>query len=378
MPSAEPETGLRVTIDQRENMSKCSHQIPWPAIVGLLYLFLVAPAVAAPEKPSSLLRRLGRYDFAGLTQRMQQFIDDKTVEGFGVMIVKDGEVVYERAFGQFKLDDDIPIASATKMPTVTAFMRLVDQKKVDLDAKVSKYLSDWPADKSDVTIRQSLSCTHGLAQAMLVTLNKRITLEDSTRAIARMPLQFKPGEQFAYSGSGFQVAGRVAEVVSGKSWNEFFNDELGKPLGLTTFTYGPTRNPMLGGGASSNLEDYAKLLILHLNNGVYNGQRLLSEHAVAEMQKDEIGSKKIAYSPVSHDYRYGMSWWLRPTTKGEPCTEFSDPGAFGTTPWIDVERGYGAIILIRQRLATGLRIHEAARPLIQAAIDKVDGRNAQP
>ncbi|HEX2973878.1 MAG TPA: serine hydrolase domain-containing protein [Tepidisphaeraceae bacterium] len=332
----------------------------------------------APAKSSPLPRRLDRYDFAALSQRMQQLIDDHTANGFGLMIVKDGQIVYEKAFGQFKLDDVVPIASATKMPTVTAVMRLVDQKKIDLNEKVSKYLPEWPADKTDMTIRQLLSCTHGLPQAVLVLLNRRITLEDATKTIAQMPLRSKPGEQFAYGGAGFQVAGRVAEVVSGKPWNQFFQEELAKPLGLTSFTYGLTQNPMLGGGAFSNMEDYAKLLILHLGKGLYNGQRFLNEQVVAEMQKDEIGQKPIAYSPVSHEYHYGLSWWLRPAERGKAVTEFSDPGMLGTTPWIDLERGYGAIILIRHRRGTGLRIHEAARPLIQAAIDKVDGRNAQP
>jgi CubicO group peptidase (beta-lactamase class C family) len=106
---------------------------------------------------------------------------------------------------------------------------------------------------------------------------------------------------------------------------------------------------------------------------VFDGKRILSAEAVAEMKRDEIGQKKIAYSPITHDYHYGMSWWLRPAAVGRPVSEFSDPGAFGTTPWIDTERGYGAIILIRSRLATGLRIYETARPLIQAAIDKEDG-----
>jgi CubicO group peptidase (beta-lactamase class C family) len=347
-------------------------------LAALFCLLFVVPSLtpASPppaQEPKPLPRQLDRYDLSPLTIRMQTFIDDKTAEGFGVMIVKDGQVVYEKAFGHFKLDDVIPIASATKMPTVTAFMHLVDQKKVDLDAKVGKYLPDWPADKADMTIRQILSCTHGLSQATLVLAMRRITLEQCVQAIEKMPLQFPPGEQFAYGGGGFQVAGRVAEVVSGKPWNQFFDEELARPLGLKSFTYGQTTNPMLGGGASSNMEDYAKLLILHLNNGVYDGKRILSAEAVAEMKKDEIGQKKIAYSPITHDYRYGMSWWLRPSAAGRPVTEFSDPGAFGTTPWIDVQRGYGAIILIRSRLAVGLRTYEVARPLIQAAIDKGNG-----
>jgi CubicO group peptidase (beta-lactamase class C family) len=330
---------------------------------------LAAPALRAAD---ALPRDLKRYDFAKVTEKLQGFLDDKTAEGFALVLVKDGAVVYEKHFGTFSKDTVIPIASASKLPTVMAVMTLADRKKVGLDDKVGKYLADWPADKADMTVRQTLSCMAGLAPRSAAFNNGKITLEEAARIIAKTKLQAKPGEAFIYGGNTFQVAARVAEVAGGKPWNDFFQDALGKPLGLSTFRYGPAgKNPWVAGGAACNLDDYARLVSVHLKKGMYGKTRVLSAEAIAEMQKDQVGSKKIQLAPVGAAvYRpYGLSWWFTPPEKGKPVTEFSDPGAFGTVPWIDTRRGYGGVLFLKKDLRTGTKIWVAVKPLIRAALD---------
>src|SRR3954467_4678324 len=103
-----------------------------------------SPAPTANRPP----RQLTRYDFTALTPVLQKLIDDKAASGFTVVVVKDGAVVYEKAFGTFTLDSVVPIASSTKMPTTVAVLTLVDQGKIALDDPVGKHLPDWPADKA--------------------------------------------------------------------------------------------------------------------------------------------------------------------------------------------------------------------------------------
>jgi CubicO group peptidase (beta-lactamase class C family) len=344
---------------------------PAPARCVIAFASLLAAAGAGPASEKALPRDTGRFDFRPVTAKLQALADDKVADGFALVLVKDGAVIYERAFGRFTTATAVPIASATKLPTTMAVLTLVDRKKLALDDRVSKYLPDWPADKADMTVRHCLSCTSGLPFRQAFMFDPRLTLADSAREIGRLPLRAGPGEEFNYSGNGFQVAGRVAEVAGGKPWHDLFREALADPLGFTAFAYGGGKNPPLGGGATSNLEDYAKLLCVHLNKGTLNGARVLSPELVAEMQRDHVGDKKLGFSPAAaKGWHYGLSWWIVPPEKGQPATEFCDPGAFGATPWIDTRRGYGGFLLIRKDLLTGMRVWNAVRPLIREALDR--------
>ena len=85
------------------------------------------------------------------------------------------------------------------------------------------------------------------------------TLHDGTQEITRAPLGFDPGTMLAYGGGSFQVAGYVAEVLSGKPWNAFFADVVSGPLDLGRFTYGETLNPLMAEGASSDGNDDSRI-----------------------------------------------------------------------------------------------------------------------
>mgnify|MGYP000081680830 CR=1 FL=1 len=95
-----------------------------------------------------------------------------------------------------------------------------------------------------------------------------------------------------------QVAGRMAELATGKDWETIFQEKIAKPLkmALTHFTpvdETPGHNPMLGGGARTALQDYANFLSMIINNGMFEGKRILSAKAIAAMQADHIGNAKV-------------------------------------------------------------------------------------
>jgi CubicO group peptidase (beta-lactamase class C family) len=160
------------------------------------------------------------------------------------------------------------------------------------------------------------------------------------------------------------VGGRIAEIVSGRPWNELFRDKIALPLGMTKtdfFAYGPTENPRPEGDARSSAEDYARFLQMILNEGRFNGQTILSGAAVTEMHKDQTSGARIAYTiyekhgnldPTLLQARYGIGLWREKVDQGTgELLEASSQGALGFTPWIDVKRNLGGVLSVQSSMS---------------------------
>src|ERR1039458_7086642 len=90
-----------------------------------------------------------------------------------------------------------------------------------------------------------------------------------------------------------QVAGRMAEVVTGKDWETRFQERIARPCKMINTHFVPVdqgggHSPMLGGGARSTLRDYADFLSMIFNEGVFSGKTVLSTNAIREMQADQV------------------------------------------------------------------------------------------
>lgn len=323
---------------------------------------------------------VGNYDWTALTAKLQSFISNEvplpsdSVRGLTFMLSRHGKIIYANSFGNQTLDSVLPIASSTKMPSMLAIMTLVDEGVLNLDAPISNYLQGYaavPADKSAITLRMLMNHTSGLPQPVCLN-DDTVTLQQCTQQILNAPLAFTPGTRFSYGGGSMHVAGGIAEAVSGQNWNQFFATRIAAPLGLTRFTYGATANPRIAGGASSDVGDYTRIMQTFLASGVFGNTRIFSPKIYFEMQTDQKRDLPVANSPggnILTGYSYG--WWHTaasylqsqppPTTIGP---ELSDQGAFGCTPWIDLEHNFTAIILIQKTTAAGTNIWNEIRPLI--------------
>lgn len=324
---------------------------------------------------------VGSYNWNALTAKLQSYIStqtplpENTVRGLTFMLSRNGRVVYSQAFGNQTVDSVLPIASSSKMPSMLAIMTLVDQGLVNLDTPIGSYLQGYatvPTDKSAITLRMLMNHTSGLPQPTCLN-DDAITLRQCTQQILNAPLLFAPGTQFSYGGGSMHVAGGVAESVTGQGWNQFFAERVATPLGLTRFTYGTTTNPRIAGGVSSDVGDYSRILQTFIANGVYNNTRIISSRSYFEMITDQKRDLPIASTPVNNNdlpgYSYG--WWHSSAsylqsqpTPNSAGPEFSDQGAFGCTPFIDLDRNYTAIILIQRNVASGTAIWNGIRPYI--------------
>jgi len=173
--------------------------------------------------------------------------DNNNSPGCALGIVKDGQLIYKRGYGMANLDYNIPIssksvfeiASMVKQFTAMSILLLAKQGKLSLDDEIQKYLPELPRYQSPITVRHLIYHTSGIrGQYGLVEsagiASFDLTDEDVLGLIARQKeLNFKPGEEFLYSDTGYFLLGLIVEKVSGKSVHEFAGDNIFKPLGMT-------------------------------------------------------------------------------------------------------------------------------------------------
>ena len=321
---------------------------------------------------------VGNYEWTALTAKLQSHVP-ATVSGLTFMLSRHGKIIYSQAFGNQTVNTILPIASATKMPSMMAILTLVDAGVLNLDTPISVYLNGFvtvPADKANLTMRMLMNHTSGLSgTADAGCLDDRMTtLRLCAQQILNLTLSYTPGTRFDYGGNSMQLAGYIAEVLAGESWNQFFARKIGTPLGLTRFTYTNTQNPRVPGGAFSDVSDYTRILQMYLANGTFGNTRIISNQTYYEMQTDQRRGLTALNNPGGNRLtKYSYGWWHSaddylqsqpaPTTPG---LELSDQGAFGCTPWIDFEYNFTAIILVNSNVPTATVIWNDIRPLIIA------------
>ena len=293
------------------------------------------------------------YDLTGLTQTFTDTLAQAGIANGSLLILKNGQKLHEQYAGTYSATTVRPIASGTKWLGAVLIMSLVDDGLMNLDDPVSKYLAQYYTGlKGAMTIRQMFSHTSGLPGGLdyLVLNDDTITLQQAAQIISTNELIAPPGTEFCYGGLSMQVAGACAEIASGMSWSNLFQLRLKQPLGLTVTTYGNTRNPRIAGGVSTTIYEYAAVLQMLLNNGVWGTNRVLSANALREMQKDQTGGAPILCSPFTQfgegDKRYGIGEWRDIVATDGAAIQLSSIGVFGFSPWIDVRRQAAGVFMV--------------------------------
>ena len=305
-----------------------------------------------------LLLQIGhaQKDFSSLTAILKK--NEKLMGKEHVVVVqKDGKNIFLKETDELKLKTPIPIASASKWFTAALIMVLVDEGKLNLDDPVAKYIPIFEKYmKGYITLRHCLSQTTGLdtdpvSLMKLIQKTKFESLEKEVENFATKKLIVdNPGQAFAYGGIGLNIAGRVAEIVTKKTFDRLIIEKLFRPLGMRTATFynesGNATNP--SGGASCSAFDYLNFMQMILNKGMFNGKKILSEKSVQELLTAQFPEAKIRYSPVSaRNAGYALGNWVLEKDENGNGQIFSSPGLFGTWPWLDIKNKYCAIIMIK-------------------------------
>ena len=133
-----------------------------------------------------------------------------------------------------------PLGSISKMFTAAALHRLAEHGHVDLSARVTDYLHDWPPSWKAVRVHQLLGHTSGVADFWFVPEAARLAADPHSRAIdlarvmAQVPLEFEPGTRFSYSNTAYQAAARIIEHRTGLSYDAYLTREFFTPLDMTS------------------------------------------------------------------------------------------------------------------------------------------------
>jgi len=164
-----------------------------------------------------------------------------------VAVVRDGKPVLLRGFGYANLEQSTRatkntvyvLASVTKQFAATGIMLLVEDGKLSLDDSITKYLEGVPDTWKSITVRHLLNHTSGIKSYTSLRVFGEQSREDIKPAalvklIAAQPLDFAPGQKWAYNNSAYYLVGLIIEKVSGKSLNEFLTERIFKPLGMTS------------------------------------------------------------------------------------------------------------------------------------------------
>jgi D-alanyl-D-alanine carboxypeptidase len=162
------------------------------------------------------------------------------IPGVSLAVIRDGQLVYAAGFGVADVEKSIPatrdtvypIASCTKSMTSATILMLAQEGKLSLDGKITIYLPDLPPSWSDITVWQVVTHTAGIPN-FGVDEPENTTPAEHIRKVARLPLDFPPGERWSYSNTGYALLSILIEKVSGKPYGEVLAERFFRPLQMT-------------------------------------------------------------------------------------------------------------------------------------------------
>ena len=169
------------------------------------------------------------------------------IPGLALEVVQHGKATKTAAYGFANLEWSMPatpetvfeIGSVTKQFTAACVLRLVEEGKLSLDDKISRYLKGAPAGWSGITIRHLLTHTSGIRNYTGLDgfeLSRQLTQEQFIAKIGEQPPGFPPGDKFSYCNTGYNLLGFIIENVSGKKYGEFLAETILRPLEMTATT----------------------------------------------------------------------------------------------------------------------------------------------
>ncbi|MCA1600284.1 MAG: beta-lactamase family protein [Acidobacteria bacterium] len=309
------------------------------------------------------------------------------IPGLSLAVVRNGRIIKARGYGLANVERNLPstkdtvyeIGSITKQFTATAVMMLVEEGKVSLDDKITKYFPEAPETWHRITVRHLLTHTSGIQNHVAVPdfpnlFQTNLTRDQVIKLFFKLPLEFQPGETWAYDNTGYYLLGLVVEQASGKSFWQFLDERIFRPVGMTStrntdahaivknrasgyawvndaFENRPVLAPFVAfsaGAILSTVEDMAKW-----DAALYT-ERLLKRSSLEQMWTP---AKTIDGGLASFDYGYG---WFIETYHGHRVVQHS-----GGTP------GFSSVIyrFVDSQLTVIILTNHADRIVDQLAID---------
>lgn len=334
---------------------------------------------------------------------INQEIEAGEIAGANIMVLHKGEEIFFDCYGYADKENKLPVKrdtifrlfSMSKPITAVATMILVERGEIDVRDAVSKYIPAFAGQKvwaegveipaeREITIWDCLNMTTGIPYPDLSCESGRrmdelfkeliarrengevVTTMDYVNRIAQIPLAFQPGERWMY-GLSADILGAVIEVVSGKKYSKFLQDEIFLPLGMKdTGFYVPadkewrfaknydmvngelvpfTRSHLGeyykqdvafesgGAGMVSTIEDYSHFTQMLVNGGTYNGVRILGRKTVAYMAQNHLRPEQMGALNWDSNLGCGYGCLMRVLINQSAAGTSGSLGEFGWDGW---------------------------------------------
>lgn len=175
---------------------------------------------------------------------VQDIMQQYKIPGLALAVMRDGKVVRAQGYGLANVELNVPVRPETifqsgsmgKEFTATAVMMLLEEGKIALDDKLTKYFPDSPSSWNEITIRRLLTHTSGIKNYSEKDLNYRLDYseEDLLKKAQSFPLDFPPGDKWSYSNTGYVVLGILIHKLTGEFYGDFLQERIFAPLGMTS------------------------------------------------------------------------------------------------------------------------------------------------
>jgi CubicO group peptidase (beta-lactamase class C family) len=421
-----------------------------PVLVALVAVSLTAATVPGgrPEDVGLSGERLQR-----ITETVRRYIDSSQITGAVTMVSRKGRIAHFEAQGLMDLEQKTPMrkdaifrmASMSKPVTGVAILMLMEEGKVRLTDPVSRFVPEFkdtkvamlktppagapvtapgpggaaqtrepdiysvPAER-EITVRDLLTHTSGLESggagsregARIAPRSTSSNLAAYVPTLGAVPLDFQPGTQWRYSAlAGIETLGRIVEVASGQTFDQFLKTRIFDPLGMKDTAFYPSDDRMSrvvtlyerkdgrlsridtpawlatrtlfsgGGGLWSTPEDYMQFAQMLVNGGVLNGTRLLSPRTVDLMASNHVGE---LYSGIGQRLK-GMGFGLTvevvvdgvSANRRESNGSFGWDGAFGTHFWVDRKEQLVGLLMVQE--SNGQLMRDFENAVMQAIVE---------
>ncbi len=324
---------------------------PLSRLVALLLTLAISTTLLLPRPvlaQQSTATKPAVTDYTAALAAIEKALDDKRREfgipGFSLAIVKDDKLIYTTGVGHRDIEKNLTvtpdtrfaIGSSTKAFTAMLAVISADEGKLSLDDSPKKFLPYFTLRDeeaaSKITLRDLLSHRSGLNRTDLAMVTGMLNREELIKVAGLAKPTAKLGEKFQYQNIMYAAAGEAVAKAQNSTWENLIATKIFKPLGMKNsdtsvaamqksrdFSFGydynastkvtrklPQRaiDPAAPAGAiNSSANDMAQWLRLMLNNGVFNGRRLVSEKGFEELTRKQIN--------VGGKVDYGLGWFLR-------------------------------------------------------------------
>ncbi len=234
---------------------------PLAGIVFVISLFLLFPALNTARDTQTLQSKVDEY----INRKMEKFSGS-------ILIARKGKVLVSKGYGMANFEHDIPntpqtkfrIGSVTKQFTATAIMQLQEKGLLNVDDPLKKYIEDYPNGEK-ITLHHLLTHTSGIVNVSSIPEHRMnlmfpTPVEKTILLFKDKPLEFPPGEKFKYCNSGYHLLGYIIEKVTGKSYEEFLEENIFQPLNMMNSGFDRNRT-ILKNRASGYAHDDNNVLI---------------------------------------------------------------------------------------------------------------------